>query len=97
MQSPWAPPNHSPPCLMTRQTSNQHQRRRAPPPTGNTVFQLNVNRGMRGGAVHDAALQLAWANKSDIVLLQEPWTSIPRDRCVTKTHAGYDLFLSSTL
>jgi endonuclease/exonuclease/phosphatase (EEP) superfamily protein YafD len=47
------------------------------------VFQANVG---KNPAAHDCALALADTEKHDIVLLQEPWTAIRGERCLTKTH-----------
>lgn len=79
---------------MNNTPGRQHPRTRRPRKTETLVFQLNCNKGMRSGAVHDAALQLAWAYHCDIVLLQEPWTKVFADgKCRTKTHPGFDTYL----
>jgi hypothetical protein len=54
-----------------------------------SIFQANV---AKTGPAHDCALALADAEQYDIVLLQEPWTAIRDQRCLTKTHPSYDTF-----
>jgi hypothetical protein len=53
------------------------------------IFQANV---AKTGPAHDCALALADAEQYDVVLLQEPWTALRDERCLTKTHPSYDTF-----
>jgi ribonuclease HI len=53
------------------------------------VFQANIG---KSSPAHDCALALADTEQYDIVLLQEPWTAIIKDQCLTKTHPSYDTF-----
>lgn len=56
---------------------------------GLRIFQANVG---KNSSAHDCALALADTEKYDIVLLQEPWTAIRGERCLTKTHPSFDTF-----
>ena len=53
------------------------------------VYQANVGKGPEA---HDTALALAYMEKFDIVLLQEPWSKWEDGRCETKTHPAYKTF-----
>jgi ribonuclease HI len=60
------------------------------------VFQANVG---KKGETHDVALNLAWRSDYDVVLIQEPWTSIiqrQESQCVVKTHRGYNTWTPVT-
>ena len=54
------------------------------------IFQANVG---RGGPSHDTALALADRSGYDIVLIQEPFTTVLQNgECRTKTHTAYDTY-----
>ena len=53
------------------------------------IFQANV---ARTPEAHDIALNLAHAEGSDLILLQEPWTTILDNKCLTKCHPAYDTY-----
>jgi hypothetical protein len=47
------------------------------------VIQANVG---KGGSAHDIILSLAHDNRSDIVLIQEPWIHQEKSRRISKKH-----------
>lgn len=53
------------------------------------AFQVNIGRGQ---ANHDLALALALDDKSDIILIQEPWTLARPGKRVSKHHSDFDTF-----
>ncbi|CVL09150.1 uncharacterized protein FMAN_15430 [Fusarium mangiferae] len=72
--------------LMTRNRYSQTRKNDRKPLK---VFQANVG---KIPPAHDCALALADSERYDIVLLQEPWTTHTKTRCLTKTHPAYDTF-----
>lgn len=53
------------------------------------VLQLNVG---HSGPAHDSCLSIAWEQKVDVVLVQDPWAALKDTRRITKTHPGYNTF-----
>ena len=53
------------------------------------AHQVNV---AKSPEAHDIALSKAYESKCDIVLIQEPWTSIIDGQRRTKSHPSYDVF-----
>ena len=53
------------------------------------IFQANV---ARSPEAHDIALSLAHAESFDLVLLQEPWTTVRDNKRLTKHHPAYDTY-----
>src|SRR5947207_2070257 len=53
------------------------------------ILQANVG---RGGPAHEIALQTAWDNQIDVVLIQEPWVSALIDRRIPKKQPAYRCF-----
>ena len=66
-------------------------RNRTPPKTTLKIFQANVDKGEEA---HSAALQLAFQEGYNIVLIQEPNTSYNahKDLCRTQHHPGFLCF-----
>ena len=61
-------------------------------PTAPTVLRLlQINVG-KGGPSHDIALQLAYEDEYDILLVQEPWIYSDRTRRLSKKHPAYTCF-----
>src|ERR1700733_3382895 len=61
-------------------------------PTAPTVLRLlQINVG-KGGPSHDIALQLAYKDDYDIILIQEPWIYSDRTRRLTKKHQAYTCY-----
>ena len=52
---------------------------------------MQANTG-RGSEAHDLALSLAFQNRIDIILIQEPWIHRNRQRRLTKKHLAYEYF-----
>lgn len=52
---------------------------------------MQVNVG-RGEAANDLALQLAYQNNFDIVLIQEPWIGSNLDQQMSKRHNAYQAY-----
>ncbi len=64
-----------------------HNAQKRPPARPNPqklkIIQVNVG---RGGAVNDIALQHAFENQCDFLLVQEPWIGTDLDRQLSKKH-----------
>src|SRR6266480_3389130 len=54
-----------------------------------SIMQANVG---RCNVAHDLALNLAYLNRIDMILIQEPWIHSDRARRNTKRHPSYDCF-----
>ncbi|KAL1953511.1 hypothetical protein VTO42DRAFT_2645 [Malbranchea cinnamomea] len=59
------------------------------PPHFLHVMQVNMG---RGGAAHEAAINLAYEEGIDLILVQEPWIHSNLDRCIPKKHPAYSCF-----
>ena len=53
------------------------------------IMQVNVG---RGGPANDLALALAFEEKIDILLIQEPWIGADLDRRLSKKHGSYQAY-----
>ena len=53
------------------------------------IMQVNVG---RGGVANDLALQYAFQDQCDILLIQEPWIGADLDRKMTKKHVKYQAY-----
>jgi len=58
-------------------------------PKALSIMQANTG---RGSEAHDLALSLAFQNRIDIILIQEPWIHRNRQRRLTKKHLAYECF-----
>lgn len=56
-----------------------------------SIFQANT---AKAPEAHDNALNYADLIKADVILIQEPWTTLDPARCRTKTHPAYSLYSS---
>jgi hypothetical protein len=59
------------------------------PPRFLQVMQVNVG---KGGAAHETALNLAYEEGIDLILVQEPWIHSNLDRRIPKKHPAYSCF-----
>ena len=63
------------------------ERHKKPIPPPLTIIQANVN---KSALAHCLLLEQGFAQRADLILIQEPWTLPDLDRRITKWHPAYD-------